>query len=175
MPNSTGVDKEYDLRELQPSIENQKSPSHLDLANMRQLPGRNVRIGNAGDLRDIAKIMSLGVEAVVEVADSEPPAQLPRELTHCRIPLADAGENDVWRLQLAITTTSSLLGARVPLLICCSAGMSRSVCLAAAGLALTEGRPFAEVLAEITATGPVDLSPEFAIQIRTCLKTLGSS
>ena len=47
---------------------------------MRQIAGRALWLGNAGDLRDAQAVLSAGVEAVVELADSEPLAVLPREL-----------------------------------------------------------------------------------------------
>jgi hypothetical protein len=46
-------------------------------------------LGNAGDLRDARAVMAAGVEAVVELADSEQLAVLPRELVRCRFPLSD--------------------------------------------------------------------------------------
>src|SRR5215475_3555539 len=108
---------------------------------MRQVPGRLLWLGHAGDLRDARAVLAAGIEAVVELADSEQLAVLPRELVRCRFPLSDGGDNPMWLLRLAAETTASLLRARVSVLVCCSAGMSRSVCVAAAGMALVEGRP----------------------------------
>src|ERR1043165_3254275 len=103
---------------------------------MRQVPGRGLWLGNAGDLRESEAVLGAGVEAVVELADSEPFAVLPRELVRCRFPLSDGGDNPAWLLRLAAESVAALLRAGVPVLVCCSAGMSRSVCVAAAGVAL---------------------------------------
>src|SRR5215211_1613345 len=126
---------------------------------MRQVAGRLLWLGNAGDLRDARAVLAAGIEAVVELADSEPPAALPRELVRCRFPLSDGGDNPAWLLRLAAESVAALLRAGVPALVCCSAGMSRSVCVAAAGVALAEGRPLAEALSSVVGAGPADVSP----------------
>lgn len=142
---------------------------------MRQVAGRALWLGNAGDLRDARAVLAAGVEAVVELADSEQLAVLPRELIRCRFPLSDGGDNQAWLLRLAAETVAALLRAGVPGLICCSAGMSRSVCVAAAGVALAEGRPLAETLTEVVASRPVDLSPALLAQLQQALGVVAHS
>lgn len=95
---------------------------------MRQVPGRALWLGNAGDLRDARAVLAAGIAAIVELADSEPFAVLPRELIRCRLPLSDGGDKPAWLLRLAVESVAALLRASVPVLVCCSAGMSRSVC-----------------------------------------------
>ncbi|MGL5098054.1 MAG: hypothetical protein ACRDD1_20910, partial [Planctomycetia bacterium] len=109
---------------------------------MRQAADRLLWIGHAGDLWDARAVLSAGVAAVVELADNEPFAVLPRDLVRCRFPLSDGGDNPAWLLRLVAETTAALLAANVPTLVCCSAGLSRSVCAAAAGVARAESRPF---------------------------------
>lgn len=133
---------------------------------MRQVPGRALWLGNAGDLRDARAVMVAGIEAVVELADSEPLAVLPRELVRCRFPLSDGGDNPPWLLRMAAESVASLLRAGVPVLVCCSAGMSRSLCIAAGGVALAEGRHLAEVLPEVVGSGPADVSPRLLAQLK---------
>ena len=111
---------------------------------MREVAGRALWLGNAGDLRDAPAVLNAGIEAVVEVADSEPLADLPRYLIQCCFPLSDGGDNQAWLLRLAAEAVAALLWARVPVLVCCSVGMSRSVCVASAGVALAEDRPLTE-------------------------------
>src|SRR5262245_29491989 len=125
---------------------------------MRQVAGRSLWLGNVGDLRDARAVMAAGIEAVVELADSEQLAVLPRELVRCRFPLSDGGDNPEWLLRLAADSVAALLRAGVPVLVCCSAGMSRSVCAAAAGVALVDGRPLTEALALVVGSGPADVS-----------------
>jgi protein-tyrosine phosphatase len=137
---------------------------------MRQVDGRRLWIGNARDLRVPAAIFEAAIEAVVEVADSEPMATLPRELIRCRFPLSDGGDNSPTILRLAAETTARLVRARVRTLICCSAGMSRSICVAAAGIAIAEERSFAEAVMLVAQRGPADVSPELALRMRLALE-----
>jgi hypothetical protein len=136
---------------------------------MRQVPDRALWLGNAGDLRDARAVLAAGVAAVVELADSEPFAVLPRELVRCRFPLSDGGDNPPWLVRLAAETVAALLRAGVPVLVCCSAGMSRSVCVAAGGVALAEGRTLAESLSAVVGSGPADVSPRLLVQLRQSL------
>jgi hypothetical protein len=136
---------------------------------MRQISGHALWLGHAFDLRDARAVLATGVIAVVELGDSEPFAVLPRELIRLRFPLSDGGENPLWLMRLAVESIAALLRASVPVLICCSAGMSRSVCVAAGGLALAEGRPLAESLSVIVESGAVDVSPWFLMQVQQAL------
>jgi hypothetical protein len=106
---------------------------------MRPIEADLLWIGHAGDLREPRAILSAGVEAVVELADNEPGATLPRELIRLRFPLSDGGGNPPWLLRLASNSLAALIEAHVPALVCCSNGMSRSVCIVAAGLLLARG------------------------------------
>src|SRR5438046_258826 len=125
---------------------------------MRQIGGRALWLGHAGDLRDPCAVLAAGIEALVELADSEPLAVLPRELVRCRFPLSDGGDSPPWLLRLAAETTAALLRAGIPVLVCCGAGLSRSVCIAAGGVALAEGRPLEEALMAVVGSGPADVS-----------------
>ncbi len=136
---------------------------------MRQVHGRPLWIGNAGDLRDPRPLLTLGVEAVVELADNEAFVALPRELVRCRFPLSDGGGNPAWLLRLAADTLAALLKASIPTLVCCSGGMNRSVCIAAAGMSLAEDRPFDEALMAVIADGPADVSPGLLAQVRAAI------
>ena len=126
---------------------------------MRQVAGRAIWLGHAGDLRNAHAVLSIGVEAIVELADSEQLAELPRELIRFRFPLSDGGTNPLWLLRFAAEAVAALLRANVPALVCCSAGMSRSVCVAAAGVSLVECRPLPEALDLVVGVGPADVSP----------------
>ena len=132
---------------------------------MRQIAGRQLWIGHAGDLRDARAILDAGIAAVVELADSEPHAVLPRDLIRCRFPLSDDGNNPPWLIRLAARSVAELLQAGVPMLVCCSAGMSRSVCIAGAGLAVAEKIAFDEALRVVVGSGPADVSPGLYAQM----------
>lgn len=95
---------------------------------------------------------------MIDLAADEPVAALPRELAYFRIPILDGEGNAEWLLKAAISTASTLLRDAVPTLICCSGGMSRSVLIAAAGLALATDREFDQALSGMSC-GPIDVSP----------------
>ena len=116
-------------------------------------------LGNAADLRDVASLLSAGVQAVVDLALAEAPALLPREIIYCRIPLVDGEGNEPAILQLAVDSAVALVRAKIPTLAACGAGMSRSVAVAAAALAVIEGRSLEASLERVAATGPHDVSP----------------
>src|SRR5437660_1420154 len=102
---------------------------------MRHVAGRALWLGHAGDLRDARAVLAAGIGAVVELADSEPFAVLPRELVRCRFPLSDGGDNPPWLPRLAAESVAALLHAGVPVLVCCAGGLSRSVSVAAGAVA----------------------------------------
>jgi protein-tyrosine phosphatase len=133
---------------------------------MRQVAGKKLWLGHAGDLRAPRALLASGIEAVVELADSEQLAVLPRELVRCKFPLSDGGVNPPWLLRLAAESVAALLRAGVPTLVCCACGLSRSVCIAAAGVAVAEGRRLDEALAAVVGSGPADVSPGFLAQLR---------
>ena len=136
---------------------------------MHQVPGRPLWVGHSGDTRDPRVMLNAGIGAVVELADSEPMASLPRDLVRCRFPLADGSGNPAWLLRVAAETIARLLRAGVPTLVCCGSGMSRSVCLAAAGLSLADHRPLCETLAAVAAAGPADVSPALLADLQNTL------
>jgi protein-tyrosine phosphatase len=136
---------------------------------MRQVAERALWFGHAGDLRDPRALFAAGVLVVCELADNEQFAVLPRELVRCRFPLSDGGDNPPWLLRLAAENVAAALRAGVSVLVCCSGGMSRSVCVAAGGLALLEGKPLAESISEVVNSGPADVSPRFFAQLREAL------
>lgn len=126
---------------------------------MREILPGLLWIGNAGDLRDPSATLAHGVSAVVDLAASEPPATFPRDIIYCRIPLCDGAENSAATLGLAVSTVKQLLYGRVPTLVACSMGLSRSPAIAAAAMAGFERRTLEETLARIATTGPLDVDP----------------
>jgi protein-tyrosine phosphatase len=136
---------------------------------MRQVVGYELWIGHAGDLRDVCAVLNAGIEAVVELADSEQIAALPRDLVRLRFPLSDGGDNPPWLLRLAAESVASLVRARVPVLVCCSAGLSRSVCVAACAIALAENHSLTEAMSVVVGLGPADVSPRLLCQFQQAL------
>lgn len=124
---------------------------------MREILPGQLWIGNAGDLRDPAATLARGVAAVVDLAASEPPATFPRDIIYSRIPLCDGAENTNATLQLAVATTMRLVTGRVPTMVACSMGMSRSPAIVAAALAQIKRCSPDVALARIAASGPLDV------------------
>jgi hypothetical protein len=138
---------------------------------MRQVANRRLWIGHAGDLRDPRAVLAAGIEAVVELADNEPLALLPRDLIRFRFPLSDGGHNADWLVRLAANSVAALLSAGVPTLVCCSCGLNRSVCVAAGAIAVAERHPFEKVLIEVASSGPADVSPGLLAEFRAVLSS----
>lgn len=137
---------------------------------MRQVPERRLWLGNAGDLRNPRVLFDAEIQAVVELADSEPFVPLPRELIRCRFPLSDGGENPHWLLRLAAESVAAFLRSGIPVLVCCSAGMSRSVCIAAGAITIAEGISLPEALSLVVAEGPADVSPVLLDQVKRAIE-----
>ncbi|MBX3450022.1 MAG: dual specificity protein phosphatase family protein [Planctomycetaceae bacterium] len=140
---------------------------------MRQVHGTSLWIGNAGDLRKPASIFDKGIEAVIDVAEEEPVSTLPRSLMYFRLPLADDASNTNWKVELAIEKAANLLQREVPTLIACSAGLSRSLCVAAGAIARVRRIDPHEALAKVIESGPADISPGFWEQV-ACLVSVPS-
>src|SRR5437879_5630448 len=107
---------------------------------MNQIKPYPLWLGHAGDRRDFRPALDAGIQALVELSREEPPADPPRELIYCRFPLLDGAGNDENLLELAINTLAGLIRKRIPTLVCCDMGLSRSPAVAAAALALAAHR-----------------------------------
>ena len=107
---------------------------------MRHIPDYSLWLGHAGDARDRHELLRLGVGAVVDLAVEEPPAVAGHEMVYCRFPLLDGTENPPWLIRSAIDMTATLLRQKVPTLVACGSGLSRTPAIAAAAL-VRLGRP----------------------------------
>lgn len=133
---------------------------------MRRVGEYPLWVGTARDARDLRAVLDAGIEAVVDLATEEPPVQPTRELACLRLPLVDGSGNPPWLLRLAVDAVAGLVRAKVPTLVACGAGMSRSPCVAAAAVAAVEGRPLAGVLAGLPK--PADVSPALLKDVLGC-------
>jgi hypothetical protein len=118
-------------------------------------------IGNAADARSAASRIEQGFNVVVDLALDEPPAVLPRELIYMRFPINDGAGNDKITLAAAIKTIamlSELPGLKIA--VCCSAGLSRSPAIVAAGIAIAKDRSPEQTLTKMaTQNSRYDVSP----------------
>ena len=116
-------------------------------------------LGNARDARTLVPLLDLEIQAVVDLAIEERPAELTREMIYFRIPLLDGAGNSTAQLKLAVDAVTRLLRQEIKLLVSCSAGLSRSPAIAAAALAQREGGSLRGALAKLAQTGIHDVSP----------------
>jgi len=133
---------------------------------MRQILPYPIWLGNAGDGQDPKAILDAGIQAVVQLAAEEPPLQLPRDLMFCRFPLVDGPGNDAKLVILAVTAVGNFLEKRVPMLVCCGMGMSRSPAVAAIALAMVYQQSPEECLQRIAEHAPSDVAPGFWNEVR---------
>ena len=127
-------------------------------------------LGRLGEGRASEKLESRGIRAVVQLAVEERAFDLQREIVFCRFPLVDGCGNDPALLAVAIHSTAALIERKVPVLVCCGAGMSRSPSIAAAGLALAERLPPAQALEIVSRHCPTDVLPGLWQEIVELLK-----
>lgn len=117
---------------------------------MREAITNYLWLGNAMEARDISAILGLRIIAVIDLAMEEPAIHFPRDIVYCRIPLVDGSGNRPEIIRAAVDLTTSLIDSRVPTLVACGAGMSRSPIIVAAALARVDGRSLEQALDDIT-------------------------
>jgi protein-tyrosine phosphatase len=136
---------------------------------MRRIEGHSLWLGHTGDARDSSAILAAGVLVLVDLALNESPPALPRELAYCRFPLLDGPGNPPWLLRTAIETVAGLVRCSTPALVYCSAGLSRSPCIAAGALSLAHGLSADEALVLVARSGPADVSPGLWSEVRAMI------
>jgi hypothetical protein len=125
---------------------------------MRRVEPHELWIGHAGDAWNAPGLYEAGIRAIVHLAIEEPAVSLPRELISVRFPLADGVGNPSESLTLAIRTVAHLLELRIPTLVCCGAGMSRSPCIAVAAVALAFHLNPEDAMRRVKDSGPCDVA-----------------
>jgi len=136
---------------------------------MRQILPYALWLGNAGDGENFQSILGCGIKAVVQLAAEEPALQLPRDLISCRFPLLDGVGNDPKLLYMATTTVANLLEKRLPVLVCCGGGMSRSPAIAAMALSIVYQETSDDSLKRIAEHHPADVLPGLWDEIKSLL------
>ena len=127
---------------------------------MREVVPNLLWLGHAGDIRgQLPAVVERGIVALVDLAMNEPVPPLPRELVYLRYPLIDGGGNPPELLRAAVDGTAALIAARLPTLVCCAAGLSRSLAIAALAWTRCYHESAGEALRRFASTGPHDLAP----------------
>lgn len=103
---------------------------------------------------------------MVQVAAEEPPLSPPRGLMYHRFPLVDGSGNPREVLMLAVGMVASLVRLRVPTLVCCGMGLSRSPAVASMALTIVRRESPDEVLRMLAKYHSVDVSPAFWGEIK---------
>ena len=140
---------------------------------MNQIKPHHLWIGHAGDGRDIRKCHAHKIRAIVQLAMEEPPIKASRENIFLRFPLLDGSGNAADLLTLAIDAVADLIEKRIPTLVCCGGGMSRSPAIAAAALAITTRSDFEDCLTNVLESQPADVSTSLLEEVRAVLKVMG--
>ena len=141
---------------------------------MHEVVAGRLWLGNAVEARELRRILDLGIEAIVDLAMQEPPLAVTRELIYLRIPLVDGADNQATRLVCAIESLVRLIERATPMLVFCSAGMSRSPAIVAAALSIVRKQPPEQVLEQIAASIPHDVSPRLWQDVRSAARLLRS-
>jgi protein-tyrosine phosphatase len=139
---------------------------------MKRFPGLRLWVGSARDARDFRSLFDQSIQAVIDLALEELPAQLPRELLYCHLPLVDGPGNPPWLLRAAVQFTGSLITSQTNVLIACGMGMSRSPCIGAAALAYANGGKAEDYLTNLLATGVADMAPGLWKEVLETLEAL---
>ena len=133
---------------------------------MREVIAKTLWVGTATDARDIAGVLGQQIVAVVDLAMEEPAIQFPRDIIYCRVPLVDGSGNRPQVVRVAVDLVASLIATRVPTLVACAAGMSRSPIIVAAALTKVDGLSLEEALELVTAGVPHDVSTSLWAEIK---------
>ena len=141
---------------------------------MHQIPPYGLWIGHAGEGQHYRQVFDAGIKALVELAAEEPPSQPPRDLIYWRFPLLDGTGNERLLLDLAISSVANLLERKVPTLVACGRGLSRSPAIAAAALALVYQEPPEDCLKRVAEHSHGDVSPGLWSEITSFLDSTRS-
>lgn len=133
---------------------------------MIEVPQTRLRLGASRDLLNISAVFDAGITAIVDLGIEEPIPALPRQINYCRFQITDDANNSDKQLAAAITTIRSLLTADHIVLLCCAAGLSRSIAVASAVVASVRGCRPDECLKEIGELKHTDVNPLLWNQIR---------
>jgi hypothetical protein len=126
---------------------------------MNQIMPYSLWLGHAGDSNHFRQVFDAGIKAVVDLAVEDTPLQPPRELIYLRFPLLDGAGNEPELLGLTLRSLAVLLRMRMPTLLCCGVGLSRTPAVAAAVLSLVTNEEPDACLRRVVEYHHSDVSP----------------
>ena len=136
---------------------------------MREIIPNALWLGNALDAEDLTRLLDMGIEAIVCLAAEELPPRITRDLIYGRYPLVDGAGNSPQLLRAAIECVVSVIDNKLPTLVYCGAGMSRSPAVVSAALAIAREASPDQVLADLVRNHPHDVSPILWQEIRNAI------
>lgn len=139
---------------------------------MREIIPSLLWVGNALDARDLKTVFGQQIRAIIDLAREESPVSAARELVYCRFPFVDGQGNSPAIIESAISAAVRLVTAKVPTLISCGGGMSRSPAIAAAVMAQIDAIGPEEAIKRVAASGPHDVAPLFWSEVIDVLRKL---
>jgi hypothetical protein len=142
---------------------------------MRRVESYPLWIGTARDARDIRGMLDEGIEAIIDLAIMSEPLKPTRELVYQRFPLTDGGDNPLWLIRAAIQAADGLIRDKVPTLVACDGGMSRSLAITAAAVwRQSENESPDEVLRRVSRDGAADVHPTLWSDVKAYLNSARS-
>lgn len=134
---------------------------------MHKVENHLLWIGTAADGCDTKGILDRNIRAILQLAYEESPIHATRDLLLFRIPLVDGAGNDRAQLSLAVAILVRLIRLKIPTLVCCGGGMSRSPAITAAAIAVAEQKDLDDCLRRVAANYPADVSTTLWEQVRS--------
>jgi hypothetical protein len=123
--------------------------------------------------RDLRLLSDFHVDAVVDLAANELPAQLSRDMIYCRFPIIDGEGSSGAIIEAAIRCVVTLISNELRTMVACNAGMSRSPAISAVALAIITGQSAEDLLTRIVAGAPHDVSPSLWLRVKAAYDEIG--
>ena len=117
---------------------------------------------------DSTRLLEHGIEHVIQLTYESPEGGYPEYAQVHRFSMMDGPRNDKTVFLDAVSQTVELLEQDTHVLVHCSAGRSRSVCVAAASLCQVELIPFEDAFDRIRSNSPVNAHETLREHGRAC-------
>lgn len=127
----------------------------------------NLYYGGLEDAGDSAPYREREIEHVIQLTYEPPGSGYPKDVEVHTFSMMDGPQNDEATFRAAVSKIVEILEANATVLVHCSAGRSRSVCVAAAALGQFEQLSFEEAFAQVEEVGPVSAHEALRVRAET--------
>lgn len=134
---------------------------------MIQKISKNLYYGGIEAAGDREQYREYDIGHAIQLTYEEPENGYPPEVTVHTFSMMDGPQNDEDVFRSAVAKVVALLRDDAKILVHCSAGESRSACVAAAALGRFESMSFDEALAKVRKAGPVNAHESLLTRGRT--------